>query len=78
MCTSQPSAMPALGIERGGSLPSTYEERGSTPALRWPWLNRKDARDLKDRGRVRPNGNFVSGDPWYQIHMARSAPGRPE
>ena len=63
MCTSQPSAMPALGIETGGSLPSTYKERGSAPALRWPWLNRKSVSDLYGRCRVRPNGNFVSGDP---------------
>ena len=46
MCTSQPSAMPALGIGTGGSLPSTAKKRGSAPALRWPWLNRKDASHL--------------------------------
>ena len=34
MCTSQPSAMPALGIARGGSLPSTALRPGSTSAKR--------------------------------------------
>lgn len=28
------------GIPKGGVLPSTSKERGSAPALRWPWRNR--------------------------------------
>ncbi|MCY4646681.1 MAG: hypothetical protein OXE73_07400, partial [Gammaproteobacteria bacterium] len=32
-------------------------------ALRWPWCSRKRTSDMDGRGRVRPNGDFVSGDP---------------
>ena len=61
-----PAPFPPAPIEAcrdGGSLPATSEERGSTPALRWPWRNRKRASDMDGRDSVRPNGGFVSGDP---------------
>ena len=63
MCTSQPSAMPALGIETPGSLPSMSEERGSAPALRWPWHNRKRTRDIRSRRRARRNADSVHKPP---------------
>ena len=61
-----PAPSPLAPIEvcpRWGSLPATSRERGSASGLRWPWCNRKRASDMDDRGRVRPNGDFVSGDP---------------
>ena len=62
-CPAPSSPMPSEAWPRGGYLPSTSEERGSAPALRRTWPNCKRASDLHDRGRVRPNGDFVSGDP---------------
>ena len=41
MCASPPAAMPAVGIETDGSLPSTAQRPGSAPAIRAPWCNRK-------------------------------------
>ena len=38
--TSRPSAMPALGIESGGSLPSPAPWAGSSPPPRRQWRNR--------------------------------------
>ena len=61
-----PAPSPLAPIEvcpRWGSLPATSRERGPASALRWPWCNRKRASDMDDRGRVRPNDHFVSGDP---------------
>ena len=78
MCTSQPSPMPALGIETGGSLPATAPWAGSSPARQRKCHNRKSTRDLYGRCRVRPNGDSVSGDPRCQIHIARTAPARPD
>ena len=49
MCTSQPSAMPALGIGIRRSLPSTALRPGSASALRWLWCNRKRASDMRNR-----------------------------
>ena len=62
-CPASSSPVPIEACRNGGSLPATSKERGSAPALRWPWRNRQRARDIDDRGRVRPNGHFMSGDP---------------
>lgn len=38
-------------------------ERGSPSACHQPWYNCNSSSDSYDRGRVRRNGEFVSGDP---------------
>ena len=61
-----PAPSPLAPIEvcpRWGSLPATSKERRLASAFRWPWCNRKRTSDMDGRGRVRPNGDFVSGDP---------------
>ena len=62
-CPAPSSPAPIEVCRDGGSLPATSKERGSAPALRWPWPNCNSASDLDDRGRVRPSSDFVSGDP---------------
>ena len=57
-CTSPTSPMPIEACRDGGSLPSTSEERGSAPALRRTWRNRKRASDMGNRQRA--HGNVVS------------------
>ena len=42
--------------------------------LRWPWRNRKRTSDMDGRGRVRPNGDFVSGDPKGEPDTQESPP----
>ena len=61
-CPAPSSRAPIEACRDGGSLPATAKERGSTSGLRWPWRNRKRGSNLHDRHRVRPNGDFVSGD----------------
>ncbi len=59
-----PSPLAPIEVCRdGGSLPATSKERRLASALRWPWCNRKRTSDMDGRGRVRPNGDSVSGDP---------------
>ena len=62
-CPAPSSPVPIEARRNGGALPATSEERGSAPAFRRTWPNCKRASDLHDRGRVRPSGDFVSGDP---------------
>ena len=57
----------------GGRSP-TSRERGPASALRWPWHNRKRASDMDGRGRVRPGGHFVSGDPQSEPDTQESPP----
>ena len=47
----------------GGSLPSTSAERGSAPALRRTWPNRKGASGIRNRRRARRNAVSVHKDP---------------
>ena len=77
-CPSPSSPMPIEACRDGGSLPSTSKERGSASGLRWPWRNLRRASDLHDRGRVRPNGDFVSGHPQSEPDTQGSAPGAPK
>ena len=74
-CPAPSSPVPIEAWPRGGSLPSTFKERGSASALRWPWHNQKLASDLYGRGRVRPNGDFVSGHPQSVPDNSGSASG---
>ncbi len=73
-CPCPPSPTPIEACRDGGSLPSTSEERGSASALRRSWRNRKRASDIGGRGRVRPNGDFVSGDPQSEPDTQESPP----
>ena len=77
-CPAPSSPVPIEACRDGGSLPSMSKERGSASALRWPWPNRKRASGLDDRGRVRPNGDFVSGHPESEPDTRGSAPGPPK
>ena len=75
MCTSQPSAMPALGIETPGSLPSTAEERGSASARRWPWCNRKRTSNMWNRRCAHGNAIFHAHRPRCRMDTSGSASG---
>ena len=76
-CTSPSSPMPIEACRDGGSLPSTSKERGSASALRWPWRNRKRARDMRNRRRAHHRRDFVSGHPQSAMGTRGSASGAP-
>jgi len=70
-----PSPLAPIEVCRdGGSLPATSKERRLASALRWPWCNRKRTSDMDGRGRVRPNGDSVSGDPQSEPDTQDSPP----
>ena len=69
---SSPAPIEACRDE--GSLPSTSKERAPASALRRPWRNRKSAGDMDGRGRVRSNGDFVSGDSQSEPDTQESPP----
>ena len=73
-CPAPSTPMPIEACLDRGSLPATSEERGSASALCWTWRNRKLASGMDGRGRVRPNGDVVSGDPQSEPDTQESPP----
>ena len=70
-------AVAALAASRHRQRARTTPSRTAllASALRWPWCNRKPASHLHGRCRVRPNGDFLSGQPQSAPDTHGLAPG---
>ena len=72
-CPCRSFPMPHRATQRDGSLPATARSPGAASPLWRPWRNRKRAGDLHGPGRVRSDGDCVSGHRRCLADTRRSA-----